>query len=424
MRGSGWGGFNRIGPSPRAMTRRRHIGLMAVLVLLALCPAALRAQTFSPAQLGGLVLWVDAQDITGTGAQPASGASVTQWADKSGRGNHMTSAAGTVSYEPTGIDARFPALRFPIGARMTARNPFPAATHNQMTVFFVHANVTIVKNAAVSFDGQTGGSWVHAPWIDGRVYFDASGIGSRRLTAAHPTPLTKTTLIAALNDEPGNRQWIRLDGQAGAADTTGHLMTVGGGVHIGDFGGLDYDGRFAEVVIYDRALSLAEVQQVECYLLLKWTPEAASCGMRLEIQVASAPDPAGGTSAYRLPQGEVRYTITANRLGQGALTSDSLFLVSSVPGEVSFYNGDFDEGGPGSGPFGFAQSGTALQFDPASDARYSSSMVRPTTAAQCSYTPQPGHDPQVRFICLSPRGSIPYGNSAASFSISYRTRIH
>ena len=394
MRGSGWGGFNRIGPSPRAMNWRRQIGLMAVLVLLALCPAALRAQTFSPAQLGGLVLWVDAQDITGTGAQPASGASVTQWAHKSGRGNHMTRAAGTVSYQPTGIDARFPALRFPIGARMTAPNPFPAAMHNQMTVFFVLSNVSPTSNAAVSLNGnvlegpaEDHRFLFHAPWGGtNNVIFDIPVYTQNgRLIAPLGKALTTTTLFMGLNDQPGNRQWLRIDGRATASDNTGSNAGVARGVHIGDQdNNFNFDGRFAELVIYDRALSLAEVQEVECYLLRKWTPEATSCGMRLEIQVASAPDAAGGTGAYRLPQGEVRYTITATRQGQGALTSDSLFLVSSVPGEVSFYNGDFDEGGAGSGPFGFAQSGTALQFDPASDARYSSSTVRPTTAAQCS----------------------------------------
>jgi len=52
---------------------------------------------WTPAQLGGdLVLWLDAQD-TGTITKDGAGL-VSQWEDKSGKGNHVTSSAG---HEPT-----------------------------------------------------------------------------------------------------------------------------------------------------------------------------------------------------------------------------------------------------------------------------------------------------------------------------------
>ena len=79
--------------------------LLVVLLLVSGVSAhAAGADTATPvnaawtsAQLGGdLVLWLDAQD---TGTITKDGANlVSQWADKSGKGNHVTASAG---HEPT-----------------------------------------------------------------------------------------------------------------------------------------------------------------------------------------------------------------------------------------------------------------------------------------------------------------------------------
>ena len=48
------------------------------------------AQISSPQDIAGLAFWVDAQDVNGTGIQPANGGVFTIWVDKSAGGNNLT----------------------------------------------------------------------------------------------------------------------------------------------------------------------------------------------------------------------------------------------------------------------------------------------------------------------------------------------
>ena len=114
--------------------------------LLGSVTAPAHAQISSPTDVLNLVFWVDAQDVNGTGSQPANGAVVSTWVDKSTGGNNLTTLDGTVTFEATGFDGINPGLRFPLIARMGASNPFAGNFQDEMTLFFVNANVTQTRN--------------------------------------------------------------------------------------------------------------------------------------------------------------------------------------------------------------------------------------------------------------------------------------
>lgn len=409
--------------------------IFALLSALFALPA--HAQIVDPRDYSGLRMWVDANDVNGTGVQPANGTTVTTWADKSGLGNSLTATAGVApTFQTTGFDGINPALRFASGKYMARANPFSSATQNAITVFFVLANDTLTSNSAVSLNGDTASSsypngryLFHTPWGDNNVYFDAGDCcGARRLTGPFPNALTATTLYTGQSDSVTGTQLLRIDGAAFRAGTSALSVTVSGGVRLsavagGSFG--SFDGRFAEIVLYDRALSLTEIQNVECYLLEKWKPAAmpASCKPSLTVTKTSATWNDGVNRPFNIPGNDVTYTLTVTRGPGVRLSNNSVFAVDSLPATLSFYNGDADGAGPGTQPILFSGVGSGLSFNYATDIAYSNAVAAPTSFAACTYTPTAGYDPNVRHICFNPKGYFTSGSNSASVQFQFRARI-
>jgi len=130
-----------------------------------------------------------------------------------------------------------------------------------------------------------------------------------------------------------------------------------------------------------------------------------------------------GTSQFAIPGSDVYYTLTVTNSGDGTVDTDTLFLADPIPSEVEFYNGDIDGAGPATGAAYFTQSGAGLTFTLATDVKYSNSATKPATFAACVYTPAAGYDPNVRYICLNPKGKMLAGTPDPYFSIQFRARI-
>lgn len=127
---------------------------------------------------------------------------------------------------------------------------------------------------------------------------------------------------------------------------------------------------------------------------------------------------------YAIPSNDVIYTISISNVGTGRADLNSLFLVDSLPSEVTFYNADMDDAGPITNPVNFSQNSAALNWTYSRDVGFSSSAIKPTTFAQCNYTPTAGYDPAVRHVCFAPNGRMQFGNPDPSFSVSFRARIN
>ncbi len=138
-------------------------------------------------------------------------------------------------------------------------------------------------------------------------------------------------------------------------------------------------------------------------------------------------DGAGGGDVYALPGADVIYMITVDNTGTGSTDTDSVVLIDQMPAQVEFFNGDIDTGGadtyPGSDPVGFVNNGSGLSFDYATDAGFSNAPGPPADFAACNYTPLPGYDPNVTYICFNPKGQMQAGDPDPQFSLAFRARI-
>ena len=137
---------------------------------------------------------------------------------------------------------------------------------------------------------------------------------------------------------------------------------------------------------------------------------------------AAVYDP-GAAGLFAVPGNDVIYTITTTNLGGGSVDANSILIVDDLPAEVEFYNGDIDDAGPLTEPVAFTQSGAGLTFSAATDLGFSNSATPPASFSACNYTPSPGYDPAITFVCFNPKGAMASGSPNPSFSVSFRARI-
>ncbi len=141
------------------------------------------------------------------------------------------------------------------------------------------------------------------------------------------------------------------------------------------------------------------------------------------VKSSTVYDPTG-TSPLAIPGNDVLYTITVANTGTSSTDSNSVFVLDSLPSQLTFFNGDIDGAGPATGPIAFVQTGAGLTFTPATDVRYSNLAAIPANFAACTYTPAAGYDPAVRHVCINPKAAMLSGTAPApQFSVQLRARI-
>ncbi|GHB02197.1 hypothetical protein GCM10009069_26230 [Algimonas arctica] len=154
---------------------------------------------------------------------------------------------------------------------------------------------------------------------------------------------------------------------------------------------------------------------------LNYTTDAAT-----ELTASKSVDVFDPTSAdlYALPGNDVISSMTVTNIGNSAADTDSIVIIDAVPSEMTFYNGDMDDGGPATQAVHFTQTGGAnLTFTYASDAAYSNSGSRPANMAGCTYTPSPGYDSNVTYVCFNPKGAMAAGDPDPTATLQYRAQI-
>jgi parallel beta-helix repeat protein len=124
---------------------------------------------------------------------------------------------------------------------------------------------------------------------------------------------------------------------------------------------------------------------------------------------------------FATPGNDVLLTTTVTNNGTGSTDADSVFAVIAISPQTSFYNADTPALG---GIVGFASGAPSLTFDPANDLRFSNAASAPQSLAQCTYTPAAGYDPQVRYVCLNPKGTLPTGGTQGQVQVQMRLGIN
>ncbi len=227
-----------------------------------------------PPTLTGIELWLDGLDINGDLSIPADGSIVTTWADKSGNGNHGTSAGSpTVNSLAFGglpsIDTSSSGQVF-TGPSVTVRSVYvvyqsslsytSASTPETILAF----NNTVQNSLTFgSVTGYFGGEVV--TWL--RASPSRDGISNANLPSVDNT---SGHIVAIATD--ADDAFMSSDGSGDIRNlTAGGNENIAGPWRLGDDNASRiYNGHIAEVIVYNTKHSATDIVEVEGYLACKW----------------------------------------------------------------------------------------------------------------------------------------------------------
>ncbi len=220
------------------------------------------ALPFSPLQISGSCLWLDANDPAGTGTQPSAGALAT-WTDKSGSNNHMT-AAGTT---PTFSNVPPGAVTFG-GAGYYSKAS--AVFSNFYTAFFVYKQTG--ATGPLYTTGASSGSNGLFPNEAGTTYFTRGDSTWYTVSSPFTSNVTNLAGVSFSSNAVGSNQSLFYNGSNVVTTTQANTITYTN-LLIGSrqSGGTQYfTGSIYEVLAYGGTLTTNERQRVEGYLAQKW----------------------------------------------------------------------------------------------------------------------------------------------------------
>ncbi len=235
---------------------------------------------FSPSDISGLTLWLDASDINTLWQDTAATSAVTtdsqlvaRWDDKSGNSANVT--CGTPADQPTyktGIQNSLPSLLFDGTNYLDS-----VATFNGYPITII----AVVKNGSTSGTARGIAATYRSGGVGGIRYYMNSTNTITGYIADTGTSVTKqntavtiasdTTLIAGTQTDSGNLYTL----VNGTSQTSPHtLANISGNIRIGGYnaGSLAtlLDGFMCELVFYNSLLSSGDVTSVTDYLNSKW----------------------------------------------------------------------------------------------------------------------------------------------------------
>jgi hypothetical protein len=238
---------------------------------------------FSPTQLSGCALWLDANDPNGNGLVSTPGSVLSRWVDKSGSGNTVNANGSPVfsNYQSRNAvyinsnwfsrSASFAIANTTIFFVFSISNPIGDKSYFQVganpnngggdtTTFFSDANVT-----------RPGGT------PTGRIYFGSGG--TTLLSTQFPTA-TATDVVpyciqtARITSSPFVENFTNgslQNSRTGTVTRVSHNNLIVGSSN----GGWQWTGYMSEIIMYTSALQDSQRQQVEGYLAWKWNLQSS-----------------------------------------------------------------------------------------------------------------------------------------------------
>lgn len=237
--------------------------------------------------LNGLGLWLDANDAA-TITQAAG--AVSQWNDKSGNNRHFAqpTSANRPVFESAGLNSKpcllMGSIRFLYRMSSTMGT---LASSSAMTYFVVAETDTNFWGLTMSdwFDlnrTQVGWRWHHSFFNNATALHTLKANGTSaeindNIAASVGATATFAKYVAAFTYDPNSTSYMSLNGNASTYTAGANLPSTLGnassatviGEHKFANAGLSCR-RIAEIMMYDRALTVTERQNVETYLKNKW----------------------------------------------------------------------------------------------------------------------------------------------------------
>lgn len=237
--------------------------------MLPLLHAGPSSAGFDPLSISGLKGWFIAttellQTVAGSPAT-ADGDRVGEWGDQSGGNNDLFQAtAGKRGTLKLNIQNGLPVVRFDGIDDHLASSAVDPPGLSQPTTLFAVAKTTTTATAQKLFDGETDRQVMgYTATAQFEFYAGTGGMRGTADTSFH-------VLCYRYNAGSG---FFRLDGtQQGATFNAGDNMALDRFI-VGiaaDVTSQPFSGDVGEILVYDAALSAAQIQQVEGYLRSKW----------------------------------------------------------------------------------------------------------------------------------------------------------
>jgi hypothetical protein len=237
------------------------------------------AKAFSPTDIAGLQLWLDAttglfDSASGGSAVTTDGSAVARWEDQSGNGRHFKQA--TSNNRPVLkalIQNNKNIIRFDGSNDFlemdTAFNGLTSASY--YVVLKVDADPPTVQTMTghpVFF--LSGGILAsHFPWTDGNIYDNT--LTTSRKTVGNPT--RSLALFNLYNVDSTSGHWTsRLNKSQLFTTSTNTIDQQGKKLGLNDSQATFYyfDGDMAEIICFNSILSASDRGMVEDYLYAKW----------------------------------------------------------------------------------------------------------------------------------------------------------
>lgn len=228
------------------------------------------SRTWTPSLIS-TTAWYDASDLS---TISESSNNVSQWNDKSGNNVHLTQANSSRQPLSGSTINSLNVLDFTNDSLSTSFNPL-SPTISNAAVFMIHQVDSIGQGSAFSLtgDGNDPSRWqTHAPFADGRVYFDVGGTSSNnRLSQPNYATAGEILLSQFYCSVTENVQRIYKNGSLFAGDSTGHSVNTVGNIFVGTEADFFFqDMKLGEFIIINDTVSTDIRQRIEGYLAHKW----------------------------------------------------------------------------------------------------------------------------------------------------------
>jgi hypothetical protein len=222
-----------------------------------------------PVSLSAVTAWykADAGVYSDAGTTPAAdGATVQQWNDQSGNGNHATQATSgsRPAYRATAHNGR-PVLQFD-GVNDTLVGA--SVTSGAYAVLIVYAPLRTVIGGANqrAICGGTG-NWILGGYNNGYTFFAGAFVGNDAETdTARPAVLAASVAGTSAGQLAVYAEGYDISNTAAAATTFPGTLNIGG---VGSFSE-PFKGLVYEVIVFNRAITAAEARALADYSFARW----------------------------------------------------------------------------------------------------------------------------------------------------------
>lgn len=196
----------------------------------------------------------------------SNGASITQWDDQSGNDYHLDSVSGTPTYDATNN-----LLDFTAGTLYNLTHE-PISGSSDRTIISVYETITGGNERVLTFGDVTLGGYLGVQNISTSTFQYGIDGGYQRFNQSIGTN-NKILNVAGNNGTLVTNSFARNNGidLTKSTPSSGTIDTTGGGIMTAGYinNGVVFpnnDIKLYEVIIYDRVLSISEIEQVEAYL--------------------------------------------------------------------------------------------------------------------------------------------------------------